>query len=733
MTEQNSCWSVWVDTGGTFTDCLAIAPSGEVRRAKVLSSSALRGRVTEVLEGGRYRVEGLAGLPKDLPVGFTCARLDESALAARVSGFDPNESELSIDGPLELKPGDAFELCSPDEAPILATRVALGVAANGSIPSFTLRLATTRGTNALLERRGSPPALFITRGFGDLLRIGTQQRPDLFALEIKKPAPLYAEAIEIEERLAADGSVLQHLDVEALDDSIKRLLHAGIESAAVALLHSHRNSTHERTLADRLRKRGFRYVCASSDLAEQIGILGRAQTAVVNAYLSPVIDAYLQNVASQAGPGLRTLHVMTSAGGLVQPKDYRAKDSLLSGPAGGVAGIASAGTKSGFTRLIGFDMGGTSTDVSRWDGDFEYIFEHDVGDAHLVAPALAIETVAAGGGSVCQFDGERLRVGPESTGASPGPACYGAGGPLSLTDVNLLLGRLNPAAFEIPIFPDDAQQRLEETLRALCERTGTTMSERELLEGFLAIANERMAEAIRRVSVRKGYDPRDHTLVAFGGAGAQHACGVAELLGITTILVPEDAGLLSAVGLGHAMIERFAERSVLAPLADIVESITTWLDDLAEEAMKALQCEGLVRDRIVIRRRIANVRFAGQDATLAIELDDPSDLQKDFERRYEALYGYRPESRPLEVVSLRLVVSERPRTEVQNATVPIAYMPKPAGSVGEVPTYRRSELRAGAQVIGPALIFEAHSATVVESGWTASIDAVRAIVLRREP
>ncbi len=367
---------------------------------------------------------------------------------------DAAEGRLELDAPLDEGPleGAAFELRSPEEAPVLAARLVTGTPLGAPLPPMALRLATTRGTNALLERKGAATALFITRGFGDLLRIGTQQRPDLFALAIEKPEPLYREVVEVPERLAADGSVLLPLDAEAVREAGRRLRAAGIETAAVALMHSFRNPAHEEELGEILRGCGFRYVSLSSQLAPLIKLLPRAETAVVDAYLAPILDRYLSGVAGALAEG--SLHVMTSAGGLVRAGSFQAKDALLSGPAGGVVGAALSGRRSGLDRVIAFDMGGTSTDVARYDGDFEYLFEHRVGDAHLVAPALAIESVAAGGGSICSYDGIQLRVGPESAGAWPGPACYGAGGPLTLTDVNLLLGRLDPGRFEIPTRSD---------------------------------------------------------------------------------------------------------------------------------------------------------------------------------------------------------------------------------------------------------------------------------------
>ncbi|HET9229403.1 MAG TPA: hydantoinase/oxoprolinase family protein, partial [Thermoanaerobaculia bacterium] len=486
----------------------------------MLSTSALRGRIAELL-GASVRIEPGWSVPDGFFRGYAFSLLGGSSRTViRHEG-----RILELDGPVD---GDgAFELRSPEEAPVLAARLVTGTPLDQPLPEIAMRLATTRGTNALLERKGAPTVLFITRGFADLLLIGDQQRPDIFALDIRKPRPLYEKVVEVTERLAADGSVLVPLDIR-----IEPL--PGIEAAAVALMHSYRNPVHEEAVGELLREAGFRHVSLSSRLAPLIKLVPRAETAVVDAYLSPILEDYLDRVGSVVS----NVHVMTSAGGLVRAGSFHAKDSLLSGPAGGVVGAALSGRRSGFDKIIAFDMGGTSTDVARYDGDFEYLFEHRVGDAHLVAPALAIESVAAGGGSICGFDGAQLRVGPESAGAWPGPACYGAGGPLTLTDVNLILGRLDPDRFEIPLDAEAAERALE------------SVGAKEMLDGFLEIANERMAEAIRSISLRRGYDPAEYALVAFGGAGAQHACALAELLGIGHVIVPRDAGLLSALGLG---------------------------------------------------------------------------------------------------------------------------------------------------------------------------------------
>jgi 5-oxoprolinase (ATP-hydrolysing) len=385
--------------------------------------------------------------------------------------------------------------------------------------------------------------------------------------------------------------------------------------------------------------------------------------------------------------------------------------------------------------VIAFDMGGTSTDVARWDGDFEYLFEHRVGDAHLVAPALAIESVAAGGGSICAFDGIQLKVGPESAGAWPGPACYGAGGPLTLTDVNLILGRLDPDRFEIPLDPAAAGRGLD----GLRDRMGAADPGPEaVLAGLLDIANERMAEAIRSISLRRGYDPAGHALVAFGGAGAQHACAVAELLGIASVLVPADAGLLSALGLGAAVVERFAHRQVLEPLDLARPRLAAWLEELGREAAEAVAAEGIAMEEIAVRRRLLNLRFAGQEAVLAVEHESDATIEPAFAAAYREVYGYAPEGRAIELESVRVIASSRSsETDVQAVPPPEAFGAEPTRrrrcwtgeAWGDVPFFDRARLRPGAAFTGPALVFEAHSATVVGEGWRGRVDGAGNLVL----
>ncbi|GAB4460908.1 MAG: hydantoinase B/oxoprolinase family protein [Armatimonadaceae bacterium] len=730
-------WQVWVDTGGTFTDCLAIAPDGGWHRVKVLSSSALRGTVRERLSDRELRVQEAWNAATDFVRGFTFAVLGSAGSEVRVSGYDPGTRLLTLESSLSqpVETGTAFEVRSPFEAPILAARLVTQTPPDQPLPPLALRLATTRGTNALLTRSGIAPAFFVTKGFADLLHIGTQQRPDLFARDIRKPEPLTGAVIEVSERLAADGSILIPLNDDAIRKVAAELVSQGITTAAVALLHAATNPMHEQRVGAFLYEAGFTHISLSAERAPFVKILPRAETAVVNAYLAPVIDAYVERVAAEVRSG--TLHLMTSAGGLVSPSAFQPKDSLLSGPAGGIVGAALSGKAAGYDRVIAFDMGGTSTDVARFDRDFEYTFEHSVGDAHLLAPALAIESVAAGGGSLCTSDRQGLRVGPESAGAFPGPACYGAGGPLTITDVNLLLGRLLPDRFEIPLSHEAAKTAAEDS----------RLDDDALLEGLLEIANERMADAIRKISVRRGYDPSEYALVSFGGAGGQHACAVAARLGIRTVIVPRDASLLSAWGIGQATIERFAERQVLKTLNDFDDSaIATLMDELTWEAENELRAEGVHAERITVRRQIVNLRLLGQETALSVEWNRKTPLHELFADRYEAVYGHRPGGeRAVEVESVRVVAAEKgqerrePQASSQPALssnlIPVSTVRARFNGIWQdTPVYTREMISPETEIAGPALIAEPHSVVVVEPGWriTALSDS-GALVLRTDP
>ncbi|MCP4195566.1 MAG: 5-oxoprolinase [Proteobacteria bacterium] len=731
-------WRIFIDTGGTFTDCLAEDPSGEKKRVKVLSSSALRGRISKQLDDLRFVIDTPWHGSDDLVRGFRFKLLERDHPGVDVLHYKAAQNLVELSRPIGVGvlEGALFELLSNEEAPLLATRLSTHTPPGTAFPPLSMRLGTTRGTNALLTRSGTPPVLFITKGFKDLLEIRTQARPDIFALRVEKPTQLYEAVIEVEGRLGADGKELAPLNLHSLEKSIEKTVQRGHLSAAVALLHSDKNPVHEQQVAERLARAGFEHISISHDLAPFIKILTRAETAVVDAYISPVIDTYLAEIDAASDKG--QFFVMTSAGGLSEAASFRAKDSLLSGPAGGIAGAAEAGAQAGFERLLAFDMGGTSTDVARYDGDFEYVFEHEVGDAHLATPALAIESVAAGGGSVCSYDGYRLNVGPESAGASPGPACYGAGGPLTITDVNLLLCRLDPNRFEIPVIRKAADKALDEIIDALAEVTGERPTKEALLDGFLEIANQRIIDAVRHISLKVGYDPADYVLVAFGGAGPQHAVSVAKGLGARAVLIPEHPGLLSAEGLCGAVVERFAEKQLLAPLLEVEDVLSKHLDKLGDEAKVKLKAQGVRAEEMIIRRRMASLRFRGQDATLEVDIDDKRKLGELFEERYNHVFGHLPHGRTIELCSLRVVASTTRPPNVQPGRSSTIYEPTPKtntkvccqGRWLNTPIFERETLRAGARFFGPCLVFERYSTTVIEPDWQVDVTPSLALLIR---
>jgi 5-oxoprolinase (ATP-hydrolysing) len=744
-------WRVWVDTGGTFTDCVAIDPHGAMHRAKVLSNGTLRGTVEAIpaheLVRVRERWAAISGFATGLrlrPLGS--GEQGAVVLEHRADGL----LKLEAGATAELRTGTDYELLTDAEAAVLAARLVTGTPSGAALPRMELRLATTLGTNALLERHGTATALFTTRGFRDLLRIGTQQRPDLFALRVSRSPALADLTCEVPGRLDAAGVEIEPLDLRVVERSARAVLARGIRSAAVALVNSYRNPVHERAVGALLSTLGFEHVALSTDLAATVQLLPRAETAVVDAYLGPLLDSYLRGVergltrGSDAESGTPSsssssrVLVMTSAGGLATPEEFRAKDSLLSGPAGGVLGAIRAARSAGFERVIAFDMGGTSTDVARVEGDLEYRWHQEVAGVRLLAPALAIESVAAGGGSICSFDRLALRVGPESAGAEPGPACYGAGGPLTVTDVNLLLGRLHPGSFGIPVRVGAAEEAFATLRERLAAERGERPEPDSLLLGLLEIANERMAEAIRTISVREGYDPSAHALVAFGGAGGQHACDVAERLGIRQVVLPPDGSLLSAWGMGHAGLERVAYRQLLRPLEEVEEELEVLDRELVARAMEELGRVGVAPDRAGVRRRIATIRFAGQESTLTIDYEPARPLGPGFRTRYREVFGHLPEELPVEVEALRVIVASAvPRAPTAAA---VEHWPaEPSGSAlcmtrgGRQPVdvYERGALSPGATLPGPALIREPHTVIYVAAGWAGTMHGSGALVLTR--
>jgi 5-oxoprolinase (ATP-hydrolysing) len=679
-----SHWKISADTGGTFTDCIVEGPMGFVRSGKVLSSGRLRTIVKGILEDGSVAIEPLP--LKDLswlkgqPVWIG------TEPAGIIHGASPGR--LLLDRRLGgFGGGDILEIDSGMEAPVLAMKL-LAPEASSLDQAVSFRLGTTKGTNALLEKKGAPVALFLTQGFKDLLVIRDQKRPDLFEKAIFREPPLYHRVYEVPGRLDTSGHEDLPLDIEQLAEAGKKALVAGCEVAAVCFLNSWRNPAHEDEAVEVLCAVGFERVVASSGIRPLIKYLDRAETALVNATLSPVMDAYLD----QVGEGIHgnPLWVMTSAGGLVSRERFHAVDSLVSGPAGGVLGAVEAGRRAGMEKIIGLDMGGTSTDVSRWRERVELRQQVQVGQARILTPAMPIETVAAGGGSICGFRDGRLFVGPESAGADPGPASYGAGGPLCLTDIHLLLGRIDPEAFSIPICLADARARLDEVMAAAGEDDW-----KALAEGFLSIATERMAQATRQVTLREGEDPSGYGIVAFGGAGGLHACRVAQSLEIRRVLYPSEAGILSARGIHHAPREAVFERQLFREVGEQNKGLGDAFDQLFGQAEAALLREGVSPDALADPLRTDYMRIKGQESGIPVPWSPGSDMRSEFKERFVAIFGYYPKDPSLEIIKLRLRLLEKTPSS-------------------------RPETFSGKVLQGPCIISNAFGTCFVEEGWRAT-------------
>lgn len=592
----------------------------------------------------------------------------------------------------------------------------------------SVRMGTTVATNALLERTGEPTALVITRGFADALRIGYQNRPQIFAREIVLPEPLYTRVIEVDERITAEGEILRPPDLDRLAEDLRDCLNDGIRSVAVVCLHSYLHPAHEREIGRLAERLGFDQVSLSSEVSPLMKLVPRGDTAVVDAYLHPGLRRYVRQVADQLA-GVRLLF-MQSNGGLAEAGHFRGKDAILSGPAGGIVGMVRMSALAGHQRVIGFDMGGTSTDVSHFAGAYERVVTTQVAGVRLRAPMLAIHTVAAGGGSVLRFDGERLRVGPDSAGADPGPACYRSGGPLTITDANLLLGRIQAEHFP-QVFGPKRDQPLDSRLTRrrfieLAERIGDLSAE-EAAEGFLRIAVGNIANAIKRISVQRGHDVTRYALTTFGGAGGQVACPVAEALGIRTVLVPPMAGVLSALGIGLADTTVLREQAVERPLAEEeMEAVLGLADELAHAATDELRDQGVPQGRIQLARRV-RLGYRGTDTTITVPLGEPAAMRAEFEERHRSTYSFLMD-RPLVIEALAVEgtgLTEQPELGTLSPAAapaePVAVRLYAGGRWRRVPLLERESLRADDTVTGPAVIAEANATTVVDTGWKATV------------
>jgi 5-oxoprolinase (ATP-hydrolysing) len=738
---MRSKWEIWIDTGGTFTDCIAQTPEGTIKRAKVLSNSCLRG---QIIAAGENR--GAYFFSKNWPncgnifSNYTIRLPQHPELGPRrVLSADMTSQTLQLDHPFPVQLPVDFEITAHEEAPILAIRLITDTALDQALPPIDLRLGFTKGTNALLERKGAPTALLITQGFGDLLAIGTQQRPDLFQLHIPPPQLLYQEVFEVKERLAADGQVLEAITNEEINRLVDEVKILGFSTIAIALLHSYRNPVHELALGEAFAAAGIRFISLSHALSPSIKLLTRAQTAVVNAYLAPILNDYLDGIQkillhdnTQA-----SLHIMTSAGGLVKQQHFFPKDSLLSGPAGGIVGATQIAKRLGFGQVLTLDMGGTSTDTARFEGRFDYRFATKINNIELQSPALAIETVAAGGGSICFFADKKLCVGPESAGAFPGPACYGAGGPLTITDVNLLLGKMHPAAMGIPIRLEAAKRALINLQQTILRSTGETYDLLEILQGLETIADEKMADAIRRISVARGFNPAEYPLLSFGGAGGLHACRIAQLLDIDTIILPFDAGLLSAYGMGKASIERMAGQQVLQLWSEAAPALDGWIEALAKKVNASLLSEGFSPAQIEIREVLLFLRFQGQDSALEIPYQSGERVLTDFRADYEKLFGYFPEGRTIELESIRVVgasIGEKidpiPRRHAQSFPQPHQVEQTPLAAEN-MQIFDWEKMKPGQAIIGPAVLLQANSTAFIALDWELTIQDNQDALIRK--
>ncbi|MCY4289822.1 MAG: hydantoinase B/oxoprolinase family protein [Aestuariivita sp.] len=668
-------WQFWVDRGGTFTDIIAKTPNGQFRIHKLLSEN---------------------------------------------SEF---YSDAAVQGIREL----------------------LGIEPNAPIPKSAIKsvkMGTTVATNALLERKGAPTILLITKGLGDLLRIGYQNRPRLFDLKIERPEVLYDEVVEITERIDAEGSVLTELDMAKAKADLTKAFDRGFRSVAVALMHSYRFPEHEIRLGELAERLGFSQVSLSHRVSPLIKLVSRGDTAVADAYLSPILRNYLQQVAGALGEAegeTPPLMFMQSNGGLVAAENFSGRDAIISGPAGGVVGMVRTATDCGFDSVIGFDMGGTSTDVCHFAGEFERDYETEIAGVRMRVPMMSIHTVAAGGGSILLYEDGRMQVGPDSAGANPGPAAYRRGGPLTVTDCNVLLGRLQAEQFPA-VFGSDGNQRLDVDIvkskfAKLARAIGGDRAVEDVAEGFLRIAVENMANAIKKISIQRGHDVTKYTMNCFGGAGGQHACRVADALGIRSIYIHPFAGVLSALGIGLADIRVIKEHQLGTQLLDLSEARTI-VENLSNQARREVARQG-VCERLISVIQTAHMRVEGAQQTLPVPFGEAATMRTAFNRAHKYQFGFTPQqaSVVIELLTAEAIGKTGETVELQES--PDAVRPAKQATMwlgdrwGRVPLIDRRELTPLEALDGPAIVIERTATTIVERGWQAKSIAGGHLILQR--
>ncbi|MEL6439328.1 MAG: hydantoinase/oxoprolinase family protein [Cyanobacteria bacterium J06621_8] len=632
------------------------------------------------------------------------------------------------------------------DAAIQGIRELMGISHNQPIPTEQIevvKMGTTVATNALLERKGDRLVLLITKGFKDALRIGYQNRPDIFAREIILPSMLYESVVEIDERYDAQGNELKAVDRPLVKQNLETVYAQGIRCCAIVLMHSYRYPQHELEVAEIARSAGFTQISISHEVSPLMKLVSRGDTTVVDAYLTPILRRYIDRIASQL-PDTR-LMFMKSDGGLVSAEKFQGKDSILSGPAGGIVGAVKTSQKAGFNQVISFDMGGTSTDVAHYAGEYERELDSTIAGARMRVPVLAINTIAAGGGSILTFDGMSYQVGPESGGSNPGPACYRRGGKLTVTDANVMLGKIQPQYFpavfgrdgNLPLDREIVINKFSVLADEIAAVTDYQRTAEEVASGFMAIAVNNMANAIKKISLQRGYDVTGYVLCCFGGAGGQVACLTAEVLGISKIFIHPYAGVLSAYGIGLADISITKVESVeLTLTADVMPQLESVINSLIEKGVRDQEIPELIVRKV-------NLKYEGSNSTLAIDFqDDLAVMQQEFTRKHQARYGFVQPEKPLivESASVELIQTmDTPPELIITRTRPLNQPPQAIATVlmftldqwHDAKVYRREDLQPNDCLTGAAIIVEQTGTVIVEPNWQAKLTEQNCLILEQ--
>lgn len=711
-----------IDVGGTFCDCL-LQKDGVTSTFKILSSGKLRAKVTKSISPTALEIEQNWSLPYPEVIKGCHIKAVNSDRHTTILSFEPEARQLQLVSRIGLKPGDFFEIFMDAEVVVFAAHLITGIPISESLDDIELRVGTTKGTNALLESKGHQCVWITNRGFKDLLYIKTQQRPHLFQLNIPEPTLYYKKVIEIKARINSRGKIIKGWNPEDRRHIIDQLPADRQTPIAVSLIHSYKNPKHELEIKKLLMELGYRFLSISHELNPTIHLLPRSETAVANAYLSPIIQLFKESIGKHI-PSLQ-FYFISSAGQLIPAANFNAKDSLLSGPAGGIKGAEYLGKKSGIEQLITFDMGGTSTDTARIDGKADVRFNLQIGDINLATPAYYIETVAAGGGSIVDFEDGRFKVGPSSAGADPGPACYGKGGPLTLTDINLLQEKLMPEAFGIPIDPAAAEIRFIELLTKAGIKE-SKLNRKKVLQGVENIANEIMAAAIRKISFSKGFNPSVYTLMSFGGAGGLHACALADILRMRRILVPFEAGVFSAMGISKTTLELMPVRQINELLEDCEHKLPKWFDQLRLLALQKFTHSGVSSKSTTLKFRQIYLRFKGQDQLIDMEWQAEIDLAKSFKEKYFKIYQTDFDY-PVEVERILVKIQVNP---VENQARQ-EFITAPFTKIKIIPrsSFKWAELNTGQIIQGPCTVYHTQATCYIKEGWRGEVGHNKDLIL----